>query len=150
MQWKNIILAGFLGFIWLIITLQMVGIIGFWFSPYNPEDFNYLRAIPLSTIFIPFILAFVASFLFDIIQESLKGNTIQKGLKFGAILILVWGVRALTSSVTIVLPKAQYLAIFFEYLFIIPILGILIAFVFDYKFDFEKAPPPLKWIKSID
>lgn len=99
MRWKNIILAGFLGFLWLIITFQMVAIIAFRFSPYNPEDFNYLQAIPRLNIFIPFILAFVASFLFDMIQASLKGNTIQKGLKLRGILILAWDVRALTRSI---------------------------------------------------
>jgi hypothetical protein len=149
MRSKKILVAGLVGSIWLYITLQLVAFIAYRLFPYSIPS-GILRYSPSLIIFDSILLSFTASFLFDTIEGCLKGDTIKKGLLFGGILTLVWGARAIASGIQIIFPFGMYFASFLEYIFVVPLLGVIIELLFEYKFKFKNAPQPINWLQNVE
>jgi len=50
--------------------------------------------------FYPFVVAFAAVILFDVVKDCLKGTPVQKGLVFGALLVVIMTIPGLYVMIT--------------------------------------------------
>jgi len=93
MQIRKIILAGVLGgLILLVVTIVSDAVAGV-ILPYNIFDIPGMRPVtdPVAALFFlyPFVVAIAAAILYDIIDPVLPGKTVQKGIAYGLLLVVI-------------------------------------------------------------
>jgi hypothetical protein len=90
---RQIVFAGILGGILLSATSTIFSAAAAALSPYNMFDIPGMRPMtdPIALLFFlsPFIIAFVSAILYDLLDTSLRGGTIRKGVVFGLLLFLL-------------------------------------------------------------
>ena len=93
MNAKNIMLAGFSGGVVLLVSMFIFGEIANAIAPYDIATLGGMRAMndPVMGLFFlyPFVLAFVAAILFDIIKDLLRGTTLFRDLMFGLLFFML-------------------------------------------------------------
>jgi len=93
MNGKNIAIAGLAGGTLLFVLLFGLNVIMNQIIPYDIAQFPGMRPMedPVMLLFFayPFVVAFAAAYLFDILSTVLSGSVMQKGVSFGIILLVI-------------------------------------------------------------
>ncbi len=116
----------------LLILLMIFSTLSVMVAPYDIATLGGMRALddPVMNLFFfyPFVLAFAAACVFDIIKESLTGTTASKGLMFGGllfVLITIPSMFVMFSSMDY--PIGFYIAQVLEGAIGYPMIGMLFA-----------------------
>jgi hypothetical protein len=130
MNAKNITLAGFGGGVVLLVSMFIFGEIANAISPYDIATLGGMRTMddPVMGLFFlyPFVLAFVAAILFDIIKNSLRGTTLFKGLVFGLLLFMLQTIPSMFVIFTsMTYPPGFYISSFLNGIIGYPLIGIV-------------------------
>jgi len=93
MNGKNIAVAGLVGGTLLFVLLFGLNVIMNQIIPCNIARFPGIRSVddPIMLLFFayPFVVAFAAGYLFDLLCPVLSGSVMQKGVSFGIILLVI-------------------------------------------------------------
>jgi len=93
MNVKNIAIAGLTGGTLLFVLLFGLNVIMNQIISYDISEFGGMRPMddPVMLLFFayPFVVAFAAAYLYDILHPLLQGSVIQKGTAFGLILLVI-------------------------------------------------------------
>ncbi len=135
-NWRFVLVAGLAGGIWIFLASFLLGGIAALISPYNILDLAGMRSVhdPVMILFFPypFVLSFAAAIVFSLVNPALSGNTVRKGLMFGAILILISTIPSnyvVFSSMDY--PAGFYLANILTGVIGLPVLGILFSRIWE-------------------
>jgi len=132
MNTKNIVLAGLCGGVVLLVSMFVFGMIATAIAPYDIATLGGMRAMddPVMALFFlyPFVLSFVATILFDVIKDSLKGTALSKGLMFGLLLFMVQTIPSMFVIFTsMTYPLGFHIGSFLNGIIGYPVIGILFA-----------------------
>ena len=130
MNIKNITVAGIAGGIILLITMFVFGKIAGFLAPFDMTTLGGMRAMndPVMSLFFfyPFVIAFAAAILFDIIKDSLKGNVLYKGIVFGLLLFMLETIPSMVVIfTTMTYPLGFFISAFLNGIIAYPVIGIL-------------------------
>jgi len=93
MNGKNITVAGLAGGTLMFILLFGLDAIMNRIIAYDKANFNGMRPMddPVMMLFFayPFVVAFTAAYLYDILHPALQGSSIRKGVNFGIVLLVI-------------------------------------------------------------
>lgn len=93
MHIRNILLAGVLGGLLLLVVMLFSGAVATAILPYTIFDIPGMRPAtdPVYVLFFlyPFVLAFAGAVLYDLLSPALSGGRVIKGLVFGLLLFLI-------------------------------------------------------------
>lgn len=93
MNTKNIAIAGIAGGTLLFVLLFGLNVIMNQVIPYDPAQFHGMRPMedPVMLLFFayPFVVAFAAAYLYDLLHPVLAGSVMQKGFAFAIVLLVV-------------------------------------------------------------
>jgi len=93
MNARKIAVAGLTGGTLLFILLFGLNVIMNQLIAYDIAKFNGMRPMddPVMMLFFiyPFVLAFAAAYVFDIVHPALPGSGMQKGVSFGVLLLVI-------------------------------------------------------------
>jgi hypothetical protein len=96
MNGKNIAVAGISGGTLLFVLLFGLNVIMNRIIVYDIVEFHGMRPMedPVMLLFFtyPFIVAFTAAYLYEILHPSLQGSVMQKGVAFGIILLVIMAI----------------------------------------------------------
>ncbi|MDD1703272.1 MAG: hypothetical protein LUQ31_09865 [Methanoregula sp.] len=131
MDFKKICTGGIAGGAILLVLVTIFSAVSTLIAPYNIATLGGMRAMndPVMLLYFlyPFVFAFAAAGVFDIIKSSLTGkNCRDKGLMFGALLftlVTIPSVFVMASSMDY--PVGFYLAQVLEGIIGYPVLGML-------------------------
>lgn len=135
MRLKNILTGGIAGGFVLLVLVTIFSELSVLVAPYNIATLGGMRAMddPVMMLYFlyPFVFAFAAAFVFDIVQGSLTGkNRTQKGVLYGGLLFIVVTIPAvfvMASSMTY--PIGFYVAQLLEGIIGYPVLGAIFAWL---------------------
>jgi hypothetical protein len=135
MRLKNILVGGIAGGFVLLVLVTIFSELSVLVAPYNIATLGGMRAMddPVMMLYFlyPFVFAFAAAFVFDIVQGSLTGkNRTQKGFFYGGLLFMVVtipSVFVMASSMTY--PIGFYVAQVLEGIIGYPVLGAIFAWL---------------------
>ncbi len=135
MQLKNVLKGGIFGGFVLLVLVTIFSELSVLVAPYNIATLGGMRAMddPVMLLYFlyPFVFAFAAALVFDVVQGSLTGkNGVQKGLIYGGLLFLlvtIPSVFVMASSMTY--PVGFYLAQVLEGIVGYPVLGAIFAWI---------------------
>lgn len=135
MRLKNILAGGIAGGFVLLVLVTIFSELSVLVAPYNIATLGGMRAMddPVMMLYFlyPFVFAFAAAFVFDIVQGSLTGkNRTQKGVFYGGLLFMVVtipSVFVMASSMTY--PIGFYVAQVLEGIIGYPVLGAIFAWL---------------------
>jgi len=135
MRLKNILAGGIAGGFVLLVLVTIFSELSVLVAPYNIATLGGMRAMddPVMMLYFlyPFVFAFAAAFVFDIVQGSLTGkNRTQKGFFYGGLLFMVVtipSVFVMASSMTY--PIGFYVAQVLEGIIGYPVLGAIFAWL---------------------
>jgi len=135
MRLKNILVGGIAGGFVLLVLVTIFSELSVLVAPYNIATLGGMRAMddPVMMLYFlyPFVFAFAAAFVFDIVQGSLTGkNRTQKGVFYGGLLFMVVtipSVFVMASSMTY--PIGFYVAQVLEGIIGYPVLGAIFAWL---------------------
>jgi hypothetical protein len=135
MRLKNILAGGIAGGFVLLVLVTIFSELSVLVAPYNIATLGGMRAMddPVMMLYFlyPFVFAFAAAFVFDIVQGSLTGkNRTQKGVFYGGLLFIVVtipSVFVMASSMTY--PIGFYVAQVLEGIIGYPVLGAIFAWL---------------------
>ena len=130
MNIKNIIAGGIAGGITLLIAMFVFGKIAGFIAPFDMATLGGMRAAndPVMAFFVlyPFVLAFAAAILFDMIKNSLNGTYLNKGLMFGFLLFIIETIPSIfIIFTTMTYPLGFYLSSFLTGIIAYPVIGII-------------------------
>ena len=130
MNAKNITVAGIAGGILLLVAMVVFGKIANAISPYDMASLPGMRTMqdPLMLLFFlyPFVLAFIAAILFDMIRGSLHGTMWHKAITFGGLLFLLETIpSAFVIFSTMTYPPGFFISSFLNGVIAFPLLGLL-------------------------
>ncbi len=136
MNAKNILVGGFIGGIVLLVVNFVVSAFVLIIAPYEISALGGMRAAeePLMMFFFayPFILAFAAAIVFDLVKGALRGPPGSKGALFGAALVLLYTLPGIFITFTSMdYPVGFYLE---ELLFGVvgfPLIGVIYAMIWE-------------------
>jgi hypothetical protein len=104
MNAKKIAVSGIAAGIIILILMVVINVVMNTVIPADLSTYGGMRAAddPVMTLFFfyPFIVAFAAAFIFDVVKDCLKGTTVRKGLMFGALLLVVMTLPSLYVMIT--------------------------------------------------
>lgn len=130
MNTKNILIGGSAGGVVLLILLMIFSTLSAVVAPYDIAKLGGMRAMddPIMVLFFfyPFVLAFAAAGVFDVVKGSLSGTLFNKGVMYGVLLFVIVtipGMFVMISSMDY--PAGFYLAQAFEGAIGYPALGII-------------------------
>jgi hypothetical protein len=93
MNGKNIAVAGLAGGTLLFVLLFGLNMIMNQLIAYDISKFNGMHPMddPFMMLFFvyPFVLALAAAYVYDAVHPALQGSGMQKGISFGAILLVI-------------------------------------------------------------
>ncbi|RPJ53403.1 MAG: hypothetical protein EHJ95_02330 [Methanobacteriota archaeon] len=102
------------------------------FFPYDVLALGGMRSIddPVMALFFawPFVFSFAAAIVFDMVQESFHGPVVQRGVRYGTVLLLLYTLPSffvVYSSMNY--PAGFYLANLLLGIVGFPLLGVLFA-----------------------
>ncbi len=138
MNAKNIMLAGFSGGVVLLVSMFIFGEIANAIAPYDIATLGGMRAMndPVMGLFFlyPFVLAFVAAILFDIIKDSLRGTTLFRGLMFGLLFFMLQTIPSMFVIFTsMTYPPGFHLSSFLNGIIGFPVMGILFVKIWEVR-----------------
>ena len=128
--------AGLIGGIWLLGMNFIAEFLTGFIAPYDIFKIGGMRPPddPIMWIFFlsPFVFAFLAAVVYDLVKGSFTGSSLQKGVTYGGILIAL----VLVPSIFIIFSSMTYPAGFYisNILFAIigyPVLGIFFAIIWE-------------------
>jgi len=132
MNAKNIALAGIIVGAILLVLMVAINMTMNAIVPMDISSYGGMRAmddpIILLFFFYPFVVAFAAAIVFDMVKDSLKGSQIQKGLMFSLLLLIIMmfpGLYVMYTSMT--WPVEFYLATGLWEIVSFPVAGIIFA-----------------------
>ena len=132
MNGMNIAKAGLAGGIIMFILMVISGFLVNLVMPSDLSQYGGMRPMndPVMNFFYlyPFIVAFATAFVFDIVQDCLKGSAVQKGLTYAGILFAVMTVPSLYVMYTsMTWPLDFYLSTAIWEIVSFPLIGVLFA-----------------------
>jgi hypothetical protein len=96
MNSKNIVIAGLAAGTLLFVLLFGLNVIMNQLISYDIAKFNGMRPMddPVMLLFFvyPFVVAFAAAYVFDIIHPALPQSGVQKGVSFGILLLVIMAI----------------------------------------------------------
>jgi hypothetical protein len=132
MSVKNVLFAGILGGIWLVIITYLGSNAGTMSAPYDIMTLGGMRSVndPVLALFFlyPFVLSFTSAVVFGMVRTSLDGTDIRRGLLFGLVMILLVMIPSLYVIYTsMTYPPGFFIGSVFTDVIGFPVLGILYA-----------------------
>jgi len=132
MNAKNIALAGIIVGAILLVLMVAINMTMNAIVPMDISSYGGMRAmddpIILLFFFYPFVVAFAAAIVFDMVKDSLKGSQIQKGLMFSLLLLIIMMFPSLYVMYTsMTWPVEFYLATGLWEIVSFPVAGIIFA-----------------------
>lgn len=132
MHTKTIAVAGTAGGIVLFLLMVVSGYLVNLVMPADISQYGGMRSMsdPVMNLFYlyPFVIAFAAGIVFDLIQDCLKGSQLHKGLMFGGILVTIMTVPSLYVMCTsMTWPVDFYVSTGIWEIVSFPLVGILYA-----------------------
>jgi hypothetical protein len=136
MNAKRIVIGGISAGFVLLIIMMVSGYLITLVLPADISRYGGMRAMgdPVMTLFYlyPFVVAFAAAILFDLVKGCLDGTTLKKGLMFGSMLICIMPVPSLYVMYTsMTWPVDFYLSTGIWELLSFPAMGILFARIWN-------------------
>jgi len=136
MQSRNILISGIAAGFLLLVLMMVSGFLVNMVMPADMSQYEGMRAMddPVMTLFYlyPFVVAFAAAGVFDCVKGCLKGDSVQKGLQFGGLLLLIMTVPSLYVMVTsMTWPLDFYISTGIWEIISFPLMGILFARIWD-------------------
>jgi len=136
MNAKNVVIGGIsAGFI-LLILMVVSGHLANLVLPADISQYGGMRAVndPIMTLFYlyPFVVAFAAATVFDLVKGCLNGTQTRKGMMFGAILICIMTIPSLYVMYTsMTWPVDFYISTGIWESISFPVMGILFAWIWN-------------------
>lgn len=132
MNVKNIALAGIIVGAILLALMVAINMIMNTIVPMDISSYGGMREmddpIMLLFFFYPFVVAFAAAIVFDMVKDSLKGTRVQKGLMFGFLLLIIMTIPSLYVMFTsMTWPVDFYLSTGLWEIVSFPVAGIIFA-----------------------
>jgi hypothetical protein len=132
MNAKNILIAGSAGGAVLLFLLMIFSTLSTIIAPYDIAKLGGMRAmddpIMIMFFFYPFVLAFAAAGVFDIVQGSLSGAPFNKGVKYGVLLFVLVTIPSMLVMISSMnYPVGFYIVQVLEGAIGYPVLGIIFA-----------------------
>lgn len=130
MNARNIVLSGIVGGFLLLIISFAADFAVQWVAPYDIFSIGGMRPIEdpvmLGYFISPFVFAFIAAIVFDVVGGSLKGTPVHRGLVYGGLLVLLVLVPNMVVIYTSMLyPAGFYLSNILTAVIAYPLLGVL-------------------------
>lgn len=138
MEVKKIVTAGIAGGVLLLILMIVSGFLVNLVLPANLSEYGGMRAMddPVMNLFYlyPFVVASAAAIVFDQVRNSLDGDNVRKGLKFGCLLLTIMTIPSLYVMYTsMTWPLDFYISTGIWELIAFPLTGILFARIWGHK-----------------
>jgi hypothetical protein len=99
MDLKKITFGGIITGTILLVLMVVINMTMNIIIPVDLSSYGGMRAmndpVMLLFFFYPFVVAFAAAVVFDIVKVSLNGTQMQKGLRFGCILLTIMTIPSL-------------------------------------------------------
>lgn len=132
MNGKNIVIAGFVGGIVMLLLMALSGYLVNLVLPVGINQYAGMRPMndPVMNLFYlyPFVIAFATALVFDIVRCCLNGSAVQKGLMFGGILLAVMTVPSLYVMYTsMTWPLDFYVSTAIWEIVSFPLIGVMYA-----------------------
>jgi hypothetical protein len=132
MNAKNILIAGSAGGAVLLFLLMIFSTLSTIIAPYDIAKLGGMRAmddpIMIMFFFYPFVLAFAAAGVFDIVQGSLSGAPFNKGVMYGVLLFVLVTIPSMFVMISSMnYPVGFYIVQVLEGAIGYPVLGIIFA-----------------------
>jgi len=132
MNVKKILLAGCAGGAVLLFLQMIFSSVSIVVAPYDIAKIGGIRAmddpIMLLFFFYPFVLAFAAAGVFEVVKSSLTGTQTNKGLMYGLLLFVIVTIPSIFIMVSSMdYPPGFYLAQVLEGVVGYPVLGLIFA-----------------------
>jgi hypothetical protein len=136
MNAKNIAIGGISAGFVLLILMMVSGYLVNLVLTADISQYGGMREMndPIMTLFYfyPFVIAFAAAVVFDIVKGCLDGTPSRKGLMFGAMLICIMTIPSLYVMVTsMTWPVDFYVSTGIWEIVSFPLMGILFARIWD-------------------
>ena len=130
MNAKNILIAGSTGGAVLLFLLMVFSTLSTIVAPYDISKLGGMRAMddPIMILFFfyPFVFAFAAAGMFDIINGSLTGSRSTKGMIYGVLLFIIVTIPSIFVMISSMnYPSGFYIAQILEGAIGYPLLGII-------------------------
>ncbi|MCX6684854.1 MAG: hypothetical protein NTZ37_09040 [Methanoregula sp.] len=132
MKVKNIAVSVIIAEIVILILILIVVINGMvnMVIPSDLSKYGGMRSeedpVMMLFFFYPFVVAFAAAIIFDVVKGFLKGTPLQKGLMFGALLLVVMTIPSLYVMITsMTWPVAFSISTVRWEIISLPLMGIL-------------------------
>jgi hypothetical protein len=104
MKVKNIAVSVIIAEIVILILMVVINGIVNRVIPSVLSKYGAMRSaedpVMMLFFFYPFVVAFAAPIIFDVVKGCLKGTSVQKGLMFGALLLVVMTIPSLYVMIT--------------------------------------------------
>ncbi len=132
MNAKNIVIGGISAGFAILILMMVSGYLVNLVLPADISRYGGMRAMndPIMNLFYlyPFVVAFAAATVFDLVKGCLNGTQTRKGLMFGGILICIMTIPSLYVMYTsMTWPVDFYISTGIWELIAFPVMGILFA-----------------------
>jgi hypothetical protein len=130
MNVKNIALSGCLAGIIILILMVIINVLVNAVIPTDMSRYGGMRGsddpVMILFFFYPFVVAFAAAILFDTVRNCLSGTPPEKGLMFGALLLIIITIPSLYVMITsMTWPIDFYFSTALWEIISFPVMGIL-------------------------
>jgi hypothetical protein len=104
MNAKKIAVSGSVAGVLILILMVVINVMVNMVIPADISRYGGMRAaddpVMILFFFYPFVVAFAAAIIFDVVKDCLKGTPVQKGLMFGALLLVMMTIPSLYVMIT--------------------------------------------------
>jgi hypothetical protein len=130
MKVKSVVLCGIAGGALIEIVMLASSALAAAILPYDVLALGGMRPAsdPVIALFFawPFVFAFAAAIVFDRIQEAFDGTAVQRGIRYGTVLVLLYTLPSIfVVSTSMTYPAGFYLANILLGIIGFPLLGVL-------------------------
>ena len=127
---KKIAIAGITAGIAILILMVVINVMVNMVIPADMSQYGGMRAtddpVMIPFFFYPFVVAFAATIIFDVVKDSLEGTPVRKGLMFGALFLIIMTIPSLYVMITsMTWPVGFYISTAFWEIISFPLMGIL-------------------------